>query len=78
MHGFAEVLDILNKRAARGLAIEYVGARMQLPESSPREFIRISRVAIDEDEGGEWGFATFLIEHVDEHATSFPVVNTKT
>ena len=74
MHGFKELLQILQARVKGGLAVELVGSRLQTGRDGPQERIRIREIKVLEE--GEWGFAMILLEHVDEHATSFPVVNT--
>jgi hypothetical protein len=76
MHGFEELFQILEKRTNVGQALELIGQRAQTVAAGPREFVRIAKIKRSED--GDWGFATFLLEHVDEHAKSFPVVSTKT
>jgi hypothetical protein len=76
VHGVEELLQILEKRMNAGIALELIGSRLQTGTTGAREFIRIAKIKRSVD--GNWGFATFLLEHVDEYATSFPVVNTKT
>jgi hypothetical protein len=76
MHSFEDLFQILQTRTNAGEALEPIGSRIQTGTSGPREFIRIAKIKHVND--GDWGFATLLLEHVDEYATSFPVVNTKT
>jgi hypothetical protein len=76
MHSFEDLFQILQTRTNTGQALELIGSRMQAGTPGPRELIRIAKIKHMED--GDWGFATLLLEHVDEQATSFPVVNTKT
>jgi hypothetical protein len=82
IHGFEELLSIIKKRFDDNLTVEYYGVTdlkdeaERLKNGSGHDCVRIREINIFERE--KWGYATFLIEYVDNSIKKFPVVNTRT
>jgi hypothetical protein len=82
IHSARELLEILQARAAKNYAIEFLG-KTDIEDDEARvasgleyNFIRISKISFEGDSTNR--YAVLLIEHVDQMQKGFPVVNMQT
>lgn len=83
-HPAKELLEILQKRRTRKVAVEYLGSGRDANNDEPERiakgaghnFIRLSQFRFDQV--GDRTFAVMLFEYVDFTQSSFPVVDTVT
>jgi hypothetical protein len=82
VHSALELMLILEKRRAAGIAIEYLGStddkdeEIRASKGEGHDLLRLSRAHFEQ--GSDARYITLLIEHIDQRVTSFPVVHTKT
>jgi hypothetical protein len=85
-HGAAELLEMLDKRRARKVAIEFEGLKegedyldegKRLAEGAGHNFLRLREMKWD-GTPEETRYISLLLEHINQDLRSFPVVHTTT
>jgi hypothetical protein len=80
MHGAFDLLEIIEKRRAAKVAIEYLGAlddddeKKRANNGMGHNWLRLRHMRLEEK--GDYRYATMLFEFVDQGVWSFPVVHT--
>ncbi len=81
-HSAQELLQILEKRRAKKLAVEFFGAeddddeRKRIMKGAGHSLIRLRQLKFENQ--GKRSYAVLLMEYVDESQRTFPVVHTQT